>query len=228
MSQMQVLLVAHGFELDGGKFTSPLVGYTPVAVLYALMVWGISYGVYELQHLLADCACVPRPPHTRTPTTARRPTSRVVYRARSYGLMRLATYGTCDLTRLSNEERAASQLRGQRILQESRNHATEVYKLLGPLRASPQTAIRVELLVPLDSIGRKEPLCRIITITGLECSSRTAFAAGELKGVFDDLWDITNQGVGRTAAEVLHDQARAARPSNAPFPLRRGKRTRAD
>ena len=63
MSQMRVLLVAHGFELDaGGKFTSPLDGHTPVAVLYALMVWGISYGVYELEHLLADCACVPRRP----------------------------------------------------------------------------------------------------------------------------------------------------------------------
>ena len=32
------------------------------------------------------------------------------YRARSYGLMRLATFGTGDLTRLSNEMRAAGQL----------------------------------------------------------------------------------------------------------------------
>ena len=68
---MRVLLVAQGFELDaGGKFTSPLDGHTPVAVLYALMVWGISHGVYELKLLLADCACVPRRPHTHHRTAS--------------------------------------------------------------------------------------------------------------------------------------------------------------
>ena len=54
---MKQLLVRHGFELDvDGKFTSPLDDRTPVVVLYALMVWGISHGEYGLQYLLADCA----------------------------------------------------------------------------------------------------------------------------------------------------------------------------
>ena len=126
--------------------------------------------------------------------------------------MRLATYGTGDLNRMSKEMRAAGQLRGELTLQESREHATVAYQVGELLRAAPQTAIRVELWIFLDAIGRMEPLRRIITITGLECSSASAFAAGELKRcVLDELWDITNQGVGRTAAEVLHDQVRAAR-----------------
>ena len=228
VEQMRALLLANGFELDaGGKFTSPIDGHTPVAVLYALMVWGISHGVYKLKLLLADCACVPRRPHThhRTASHPVTPTllwcahvvSRTVcaYRARSYGLMRLATYGTGDLNRMSKEMRAAGQLRGELTLQESREHATVAYQIGELLRAAPQTAIRVELWVLLDLIGRKEPLRRIITITGPECSSSAAFAAGELKGFFFDLWHITNQGVGRTAAEVLNDKVRAPR---APLP----------
>jgi len=134
--------------------------------------------------------------------------------------MRLATFATGDLTRVSKEQRAAGQLRGERILQESRDHATVAYQFAELLRAAPQTAICVELWVFLDSIGRKEPLRRIITITGLECSSSAAFAAGELKRFFDDLWHITNQGVGRTAAEMFQDQVCAPRaPLYRPLPL---------
>ena len=168
----------------------------------------------------------PPRPHTHHRTACTLPTvtptllwcahvvSRTVcaYRARSYGLMRLATFGTGDLTRLSNEMRAAGQLRGERTLQESREHATVAYQIGERLRAAPQTAIRVELWIFLNAIGRMEPLRRTITITGLECSSASAFAAGELKRyVLNDLWHITNQGVGRTAAEVLDEQVRAAR-----------------
>ena len=53
---MRQLLVNAGFEEANGKFTSPLAGHTPVAVLYALMVWGISVGELDLRRLLADCA----------------------------------------------------------------------------------------------------------------------------------------------------------------------------
>ena len=63
---MRKLLVDAGFKLVDGKFTSPLAGHTPVAVLYALMVWGISHNVLDLATLLADCACAapPCPPPT--------------------------------------------------------------------------------------------------------------------------------------------------------------------
>ena len=53
---MRQLLVNAGFEEANGKFTSPLAGHTPVAVLYALMVWGLSHNVLDLATLLADCA----------------------------------------------------------------------------------------------------------------------------------------------------------------------------
>ena len=125
-----------------------------------------------------------------------------------YGLMRLATHGTGDLTRMTDEQRAAGQQRGHTILQESRDHSAAVYSIFEALRASPGMVIVFEIVISLAAIGRAEPLRRVITLAGVECSNRAAFAVGQFKKFLDDLWHILNQGVGRTAYQVLSDQAR--------------------
>ena len=126
--------------------------------------------------------------------------------------MRLATHGTGDLTRLTAEQRAAGQLRGQEILQASRDQAAEVYSLVEVLRAWPNKVFTFEIVISLAAIGRKEPLRRVFTLAGVECSSREAFAAGEFKKFLDELWYILNQNVGRTAYDVLSDKARNPSP----------------
>ena len=234
---MRKLLVDAGFKLVDGKFTSPLAGHTPVAVLYALMVWGISHNVLDLATLLADCACAAPPcpppyPSTHPPPrlgfvsiiatrthlghmkcrSPAEPTRPTVLR---YGLMRLATHGTGDLTRMTDEQRAAGQQRGHTILQESRDHSAAVYSIFEALHASPGMVIVFEIVISLAAIGREEPLRRVITLAGVECSNRAAFAAGEFKKFLDDLWYILNQGVGRTAYQVITDQARNRSPGPA-------------
>ena len=132
-----------------------------------------------------------------------------------YGLMRLATHGTGDLTRMTDEQRAAGQQRGHTILQESRDHSAAVYSIFEALRASPGMVIVFEIVISLAAIGRAEPLRRVITLAGVECSNRAAFAVGQFKKFLDDLWHILNQGVGRTAYQVISDQARNRSPGPA-------------
>ena len=50
--------------------------------------------------------------------------------------MRLATHGTGDLTRMTDEQRAAGQQRGHTILQESRDHSAAVYSIFEALRVA--------------------------------------------------------------------------------------------
>ena len=130
--------------------------------------------------------------------------------------MRLSTHGTGDLNRLSHEQRAAGQLRGHQVLQESRDHSAELYSICEALRASPNMVITCEIVISLAAIGCQEPLRRVFTLAGVECSSRAAFAAGEFCAVLDELWYILSQNVGRTEEDVLHDKARAP-----PLPLPR-------
>jgi len=123
--------------------------------------------------------------------------------------MRLSTHGTGDLNRLTDEQRAAGHMRGQETYQASRDHSAEVYSIVEPLRASPDMVITCEIVISLSAIGRQEPLRRVFTIAGVECSDRAAFEAGEFCGVMNELWYLLNQGVGRTEEEVLLDKARA-------------------
>ena len=132
--------------------------------------------------------------------------------------MRLSTYGTGDLTRLTDEQRAAGQMRGQDIYQESRSHSAAVYSYFELLRALPHKVITFEIVISLAAIGRKEPLRRVFTLAGVECTNRAAFEAGEFCAVLGELWHILNQNVGRTKYEVLSDQARTRNPPLAPLP----------
>ena len=130
--------------------------------------------------------------------------------------MRLSTYGTGDLTRLTDEQRAAGQMRGQDIYQESRSHSAAVYSYFELLRALPHKVITFEIVISLAAIGRKEPLRRVFTLAGVECTNRAAFKAGEFCAVLGEVWHILNQDVGRTEDEVLSDQARTRNPPPLP------------
>lgn len=163
----------------------------------------------------------PLPPPPLTPTRIHPGTTSVLNprappTVLRYGLMRLSTHGTGDLNRLSDEQRAAGQLRGQQVMQESRDHSAELYSIFEAVRASPNMVITCEIVFSLVAIGRQEPLRRVFTLAGVECSNRAAFEAGEFCAVLGELWYITNQNVGRTEEEVLADQARAR-----PLPLPR-------
>ena len=145
-----------------------------MAVWCTLLVVGVFSGAIAVNLLSADCA---------------------------YGLMRLATACTGDLTRLNDYERVLDELRGQTTLQASRESGAANYSLFEASAAHPHRSFDFRLVLLLDLVDAQP---RYIDVRGFTWATRRS---GEFADFIDEIWSFLHDEIGRTDAEVRKDKA---------------------
>jgi len=129
--------------------------------------------------------------------------------------MRLATYGTGDLTRLSEQQRAAGELRGEETLLESRLVATGHYALFNLARATLRP-FALRIFVDFNAIGGNIEYFDISYFEWTQLTLKHYEESDAYRHFTSVVWQKTNDGYARTREEELSDQVRALTP---PLPL---------
>jgi hypothetical protein len=153
--------------------SSPLAGVSAEDVLYALTVIGLYDGTILKEWLSADCA---------------------------YGLLRLATAGMGDVTRLTDEQREMGQVRGEPTMQASRESGVGLHSLLEVSHAFPDVRTAFRLYLVLETVG--------LGVWHVDVTNFTIWKwrDSELGPFVDKIWLLLSLGIGCTEEEVKQKQ----------------------
>ena len=138
---------------------------------------------------------------------------------RRYGRMRLATYGTGDLTRINEQQRAAGELRGEGTLLESRLVATGHYALFNLARATLRP-FALRIFVDFNAIGGNIEYFDISYFEWTQLTLKHYEESDAYRHFTSVVWHRTNDGYARTREEELTDQVRALTPPRTATALR--------
>ena len=131
--------------------------------------------------------------------------------------MRARTWGTGDLTRMSDEQRACGEMRGFATMHESAVVATGIYSIFEFARAT-QRPISFRIWVNLFAVGGGMRYFDVEYFDFRQVTSSARLVESDVhKKFLQPIWILLNEHVGRTHEQVLDDQVSCSRTRGSPL-----------